>query len=309
MTFDPLNLAVPDGYNGWLANAKAEWLWDRLIMGTAYDTTTLPALRLPFQAQPIKEIGVVVRRDELAQVFHRDDDLMEAGRPKVIHAFGSVAQVSFEVDASSPFTGLFAAGDRGGAIGLLRMSLVARVKRAAAFTPGFGLKLLVDKQSSADLLAMNHTVGQGRDFNVFSNTMTNDLSDEHKELRPPQKAMGVLFNRVSENPRRLVLSHFVDRHRDGSKVEEPAMPRRLVFRPSVDAKHSFSGQAGVDFRRVLATIEPGTVLYDVVGLTGPAGSLDSVPVGKVRVTAPFTASAGGERLFFRHMQDSGDLKR
>ena len=55
---------------------------------------------------------------------------------------------------------------------------------------------------------MNHTVGQGRDFNMFSNAMTTDLTDEHTELRSPQKVMSVFFDRVSHQPRRLIVDHF-----------------------------------------------------------------------------------------------------
>ena len=152
-------------------------------------------------------------------------------------------------------------------------------------------------------------VGQGRDFDLFSNSVTTDLSDEHQELRPPQRLMGVLFRRVSARPRRLVVTHYADRFRDGSRADAAITPRRLVFHPTDEARAIFAGRAGVDFRWVLAGVPEGTPLYDVEGLApvtgGPVGG---GPVGVVRTTSPFVASAGGDRLFFRHVQDPTDLR-
>lgn len=314
---DPDGPAEPEGYGDRTAAEKASWLWDTLIGTTAHAPTALPPLRLPFQARPIAEIGVVARRPELDKALSRVSDVMEPGRPKVIHAHGAVAMIELETAADSPFTGLLGPPPVGGAIGLIRLSLVAKVVGKAAVTPGLGLKLLIDGAPSADLLAMNHVVGQGRDFDLFSNTMTNDLTEEHSELRPPQRLMGVLFRRVSAQPRRLVVTHLSDRRRDGTSVVEPRAPRRLVFHPTDEARAAFVGQAGVDFRRVLGGIEAGTPLFDVEGLTGPTptpGRKGRVPpspgsaVGRIRATTSFVSSDGGDRLFFRHVQDPADTK-
>lgn len=301
----PEELATPSGYERWSGAEKLTWLWD-LITETAHAPTALPDLRLPFQARPVAEVAVVTRKAELEKALDRTDDLMEPGRPKVIHAFGAVAQVELATDAASPYTGLLAPPPEGGATGLIRLSLVAQVVGKAAVTPAFGLKLLIDGRPSADVLAMNHVVGQGRDFDLFSNTMTNDLSDEHRELRPPQQVMSVLFTRISRQPRRLVCTHLVDQRHDGSAVADPVEPRRLVFHPTVAAKQVFLGQADVDFRHVLATRVPeGTVLYDVEAL-GPQGA---AMIGTLRTRSPFVSSDGGDRLFFRHVQDPRDRRR
>lgn len=217
---------------------------------------------------------------------------------------GAVAMIEFEPSSTSPFTGLLSAPPHGGATGLIRMSLVAKVLATTAYTPAIGLKLLIDGKPSADLLAMNHTVGQGRDFDLFSNTMTNDLSETHTELRTPQKVMSVLFDRVSSQPRRLVLTHFGDQLRDGSTEPRPVVPNGLVFRPTPEAKRVFPGHAGVDFRLVLADVEPGTPLYDVESDRASG----SVAVGVVRTTTRFVSSDGGDRLFFRHVQHPVDRK-
>lgn len=306
---DPERWDTPAGYQGWTAAEKSRWLWETLVLGTAHHPTALPALEVPFRHRTAAAIGVVARRSKLSTTLTRTSDLMEPGRPKVIHARGAVAMIELETDVGSPFTGLLAPPARGGASGLVRMSLVAKVTGKAAVTPGLGLKLLIDSHPSADLLAMNHVVGQGRDFDLFSNTLTNDLTEEHRELRPPQRLMSALFRRVSHEPRRLTVRHLATRHRDGTPVEtEPVAPRRLVLRPTAEARTVFVGQAGVDFRRVLAEVPAGTPLYEVDGLTGPPGSADRARVGVIRTATAFVSSDGGDRLFFRHVQDATDLR-
>ncbi len=298
------SLTEPDGYVHWTAAEKADWLWTRLILGTAHDRTSLPTLVLPFRTAPITEAGIVLRRAELEKALTRTADLMEPGRPKLIHAHGSVAQVALVISDDSPFTGLLSATPDGGAIGLVRISLVARVFGDAAYTPAMALKLLIDGSPSADVLAMNHTVGQGRDFNVFTNEFTNDLSHTHDELRPAQKIMSVLFGRVSRQPRRMVSSHLGSHYANGSPVDNPHSPDRLIFRPTPAAQAVFINQAGVDFRLVLSELDPGTTIYTIDGVVGS----DVHPVGTLQLNSEFVSSAGGDRLFFRHVHDPADHK-
>lgn len=302
---DPLGFATPSGYESWTALHKAQWLWKNLILSTAHDPTSLPALTLPFRSSPIREIGVVLRKSELDKVLTRTSDLMEPGRPKFIHAKGSVALVDFTPYGSSRYTGLLAplAGG-GGAHGLLRMSLVARVFGDAAFTPALALKLLIDANPSADVLAMNHTVGQGRDYNLFSNTMTNDLRFTHNELRTAQRLMSVLFRRVSHQPRRMVTTHLGEQTQDGAPVSSPRTPDRLLFEPTTDARAVFVDRAGVDFRIVLGELPVGTRLFDVHSV----GESRREAIGHVTMTTPFVSSDGGDRLFFRHAHDPVDRK-
>ena len=299
-----MGIEAPEGYESWTAEQKSHWLWTSLIQSTAHRPTSLPGLVLPFRTAPLTELGIVLRPHQLDKALTRQSDLMEPGRPKVIHAKGSVALVNFEPDSASKFTGLLAPSPEGGAIGLIRMSLVAKVFRDAAYTPALSLKLLIDAKPSADVLAMNHTVGQGRDFNLFSNTMTNDLTHTHEELRTAQRLMSVLFRRVSRSPRRMVTTHLAAQTQDGSAVVTPVAPDRLVFTPTPEAKAVFDGKAGVDFRLVLADLDPGTVLYTVSGVTGS----EVEPVGTVSTSTRFVASEGGDRLFFQHVHDPADRK-
>ena len=304
---DALSMREPDGYVAWSAVEKTDWLWSQLILGTAYDRTSLPELTLPFRTAPLTEAGIILRRSELEKALTRTSDLMEPGRPKVIHARGAVAQVALVPAAESPYTGLLGPATGDGShetLGLIRLTLVARVSGDAAYTPAMALKFPIDGSPSADVLAMNHTVGQGRDFNIFTNSMTNDLTETHDELRTPQRVMSALFRRISRQPRRMVSDHLAAQHSDGSSVDTPHAPDRLIFRATDAAKRVFTDQAGVDFRLVLEDLEPGITLYEIDGVSGS----DVVPIGSLRLDSSFVASSGGDRLFFRHVHDPADHK-
>lgn len=301
---NPLHMDTPGGYQSWTAEQKSQWLWNTLIGATQHRPTRLPPLVLPFQTSTAKAARIVLDRGELDKALSRQSDVMEPGRPKIIHAHGSVAQVRVDILDDSPFTGLLAPGPTGGAIGLLRMSLVARVVGGAAYTPALALKLLIDGQPSADVLAMNHTVGQGRDFNLFSNEMTNDLSTSHNELRTAQRVMSFLFHRISHQPRRMVSDHLGSTLPDGTIVEDPVSPDRLIFAPTAPARLVFQGRPAEDFRLVLSDLQPGTPLFAVDAVVDS----ERRPIGTVTMTSPFRSSDGGDRLFFRHVHDPADRK-
>jgi len=240
----------------------------------------------------------------LSKVLTRTSDLMEPGRPKFIHARGAVAQVDLETKSDSPFSGLLSPMPKGGAAGLLRVSQVARADGDAAVTPAIALKLLIDEKPSADVLAMNHTVGQGRDFNPFTNPMTNDLTETHEELRAAQRLMSFFFKLISFQPRRMVSTHLAEQFRDGANAANPVAPDRLEFRATDEAKAAFDGRAGVDFRIVLTDLEPGTTLYEITGITNGRVS----PVASLKMGTKFVSSDGGDRLFFRHVHDPDDQR-
>ncbi|MCB0990354.1 MAG: hypothetical protein KDB16_05215 [Acidimicrobiales bacterium] len=297
---DVVGLSVPDGYTRWTAQAKLSWLLDDLIGPSVYSPINRPENTFPKPSQLPSVVRVVASRRQLVDTLDRADDLMLSTRPKVIHTVGAVAPIELVTTTDSQFSGMLAAPPNGGAIGLIRMSYAAPTTRKKAYVPGFGLKLLVDGMSSQDTLAINHSNGQGRDFNMFSNSMSHDLTDQHSELRPTQKLMSRLFERVSCEPRRLSIAGFCSVDRHGRLVDDPVVPTKLVFQPTAAARSSFRNRAGHDFRDVLAEIEPGTTLYDVY-----AQGHDR-PVAHLATTGRFTASLGGDRLFFRHVQVAED---
>lgn len=291
--------AAPAAYPSWTAAKKEAWLWTNVIKEEGYDPVTRPELSM---AKPWTMLRIAGRPNVLRRTLERSADQMEAGRPKIIHTQGAVAAIIYEPLAASEFSGVLAPPPVGGARGVVRMSLAVPPKGKRAITPGIGLKLFVDGGPSLDLLAMNHTVGQGRDFNLFSHTFTHDLRDAHNELRPPQKLMKRMFARVSNEPRWLTIDHLAAVTQTGEAVAVPKVPERLVFRPHPDVAQVFRGRQGEDYRDTLARIPVDAVLYTVEAV-GAGPNDGPLQIGVLRLTRTFVSSAGGDRLFFRHMVD------
>ncbi len=141
--------------------------------------------------------------------------------------------------------------------------------------------------------------------------MTNDLSEEHTRA-PAATAgdVGVCSDRVSSQPRRLVVTHFADQLRDGS-TESPtrrSATSRVPARRRCEAGRSGAGRCrfppGARRRRP----------RERRCTTSRAGSLEDGSGTRrcrsaARTTPPFVSSDGGDRLFFRHVQDPVDRSR
>ncbi|MFT7645777.1 MAG: hypothetical protein ACI8Y4_000510 [Candidatus Poriferisodalaceae bacterium] len=295
---------APLGFQSLPAADKLSW-FEEQFEATAYTPVTGPDLAFPPKRQLAKVLAVVMCPRRLVQTLDRTDDLMDPARPKVIHTQGAVACIAITIGADSPYTGILAPSPSGGATGLIRMSLAAPPTRKKAFVPGIALKCLIDGRESADLLAVNHTNGQGRDHNLFSNSLSHDLMDQHQELRLPQKMMKKLFMRVSSEPRRLSIEHFGTHGRNGHPAGKPRVPDKLTFVPTAEARALFVGRAGEDYRTVLGEVSEGTRLYDIVA-TDDAADGPARTIGAISVTTPFVASLAGDRLFFRHVQHKAD---
>lgn len=301
-------LQPPAGYESWPAARKADWLWNDLIEPNRFDDVELPVFTMKIG----KVLGMCCRPDELGKSFVERRDVMPDGRHKIIHTCGAVAMVELVTRDDSPFSGLWAPPPRGGGSGLIRMSTAVPFAKklpngkTMPFIPGFGLKILIDGHPSADTLAMNHTNGQGRDVDLFSNTFTHDLRETHEEIRDTGKLMAKVFPLVSRVPRHLLIDHFARRHRDGTEVTRPQSPDRVQFVPHSDVHRHFRGHEGEDLRRTLARLDDRTTLYEVQAV-GPKGA-SPVPIGVISTTTKFVSSPGGDRVWFHHEHDPENLR-
>ncbi len=285
---------LPSGFQRWAGLAKQQWIREHVIEATEYTPVERPDLEM---AAPWTMASIAASTSALVRTLERTSDTMEPGRPKIIHTHGVVAMIEFAMNDESPFTGVLGPNQR--THGLVRMSLAVPPKGKGSITPGMGLKLFIDGAASLDLLAMNHTVGQGRDFNLFSNTFTHDLRNEHEELRPPQKLMSFFFKRVTTQPRRLTIDHLAAVEPDGTEVDRPVVPERLVFRPHRDVRRVFHDKQGHDFRDPLLGVDTSTCLWTIEAV-GAAADGGPLTIGTITTTSRFRASSGGDRLFFRH---------
>lgn len=296
-------VVAPSGYVGWTAEEKYQWLLSTVVEATEYEPVDVPDLAMPPMSEIPSRAAVVLSTDELAKTLDHNGDLMPVNRPKIIHEFGAVAGMTMTIGPSSPFTGVLGAGVS--TTGVVRLSLAAPPGLRKSFIPGAGFKFLIDGQPSLDVVAVNHTNGQGRNHNLFANPLSHDITDGHSELRLPQRIMAKLFGRVTSQTRRLRIDHLATWTPSGAKVASPVVPHRIVFRPRVEVARVFRRHPGEDFRSTVSRLDPGTYLYDVVAETTGSGP---TPIGYIATSTRFITSAGGDRLFFRHLvEDRRDV--
>ncbi|MCC6278273.1 MAG: hypothetical protein IT289_10200 [Oligoflexia bacterium] len=274
-------------YEALSARAKLQHLWGNVV-------SSVYSGRLPTKAPNLLKL---LKCSFLMESFTTVSDELPAnrGREKAIHTYGSVAQISFRPTNQTKYTGLF----RTGAIGLARASLAVQ---GTPFTPGMGLKFLVDGRPSENLQIMYSLEGQGENQNFFANEFSN-IVEPPKSLK--LKALGFFFGRAAkalgksrlDNERTITLSQMAAVEANGTSVSQPVAPYQLIFRPTAEVQ--MNPHDRTDVRERLALFKPGVVLYQVFARESVDGPL--LEVGALVLESSFVASAyGDQNLFFKH---------
>ncbi len=281
-------MALPVDYASKSAAEKLELLW-REIGSDPYPDNDLPT-QPPSGGQRRKLFSVAFTRKSFD---HRSDE-MPAERIKLVHRYGTTAKVTVNVDDAQGFTGVFATG--GPAI--LRFSDAA----GGGKTPSLAMKFMVDDgKPSLNFLALPYRRRDPDDRDPLNGVYAN-------ATHPPEafdvKAVAFAFQRTADalGGKRLYavylpLHHMAGTNLDGSTVAEPVVPDRIELHGTQATRDLMKDHR--DWRRSLASLPAGTVLFDLAistGIDDPAK-----PLGTVTLDAPFVASRyGDERLFFQH---------
>lgn len=277
---------------------KADALWETGILPSRYET--LPELTSP----GLLDVFRLLDSHFSAKAFTADGDELEAGRRKLIHAFGVEARMRLAIapDAPGGYTGILATGAD---CLIARFSLAAR-PTAETSTPALALKVFVSgEQPSLNLLLMHSVDGQdGHDFfaHAFSNSLPPARAFATRLLAAAFERSLVDIGALDTNPGRLTLEHLTSVEADGSRVARPRTPDQLLFVPTVRAR-ALMPDAGADddFRVRLAGLRVGDAVYDVLAVAQGESADAARPIGQLILTSTVVASRyGDERLFFRH---------
>jgi hypothetical protein len=282
--------SLPEDYQSWTAHHKQEFLWNEKILKSKYD-------ELP----PLKKIDIVgLFLTPLKSKMDRQLDQVQANWKKAIHAHGSVAKVKFVPTENTKFTGLF----QGAASGLLRLSVTGDPSDRG-FAPGLAIKLLVDGQPSGNFSALVSLTGQGKNYNLFANELSN-IVPVVKEVGPV--LTNLIFSRVTKYPTKLYLEDLAEINQKGEKESKPYYPAQVFLVPN--PKIQFT-ETPHDFRNDLATIPAGTALFSVYAVDAEAMKESDTTklrqqaqiIGTIETTSEFVSSFYGDsQLFFRHQR-------
>jgi hypothetical protein len=248
----------------------------------------------------------------LGTTFDTASDEMPEGRRKLLRPAGIVATFTFEasypdqpadpasVGRRGPYTGLLAPG-RGPIAGVLRFS----DNGVKSFNPAVALKFLIDGKPSVNTLAAVSMDGQDNDHNFFSRPITSHLEPAHGIAA---KFIWDLFGLVlKKDPSLLELDNLAAVTADGNEVsaDELRAPYELYYVAHGDLGRRFTSTPH-EYRQDLHSLEPGTVVYDLLARAAPTDPPSSrEKIGEIRLTStPIATKAGDERLFFQHNRGS-----
>ena len=273
---------LPTNYQSYSAEEKLATL-ERFIARSEYKE--LPT------TFPLTSMWKLFSTSFLNTTMDRASDEMPQGRLKLIHSFGAAARVNFVVTAQeNPYTGIF----KTGAQGLLRASLAHPFP---SYTPGFGLKFLIDGKKSVNVFAMNSLDGQGDNRNFFAKAFRTKIDMPQSA---PLKLLAEIFGKamrrfdVNGSPVHLPLDHVAAINVDGTKVAKAVYPDHLVFVPAIDG---FNPHSQEDLRLQLGRLASGTPLYHVFAEDNNGRRL----LGKLVLEGEFISSEFGDyNLFFEH---------
>lgn len=283
---------LPADYQDLDAQRKQELLYER-IAGSAHPAERLPTIGVvPFYVRAI--LGGSLKIAYMRQTFEHCADELPPGRTKLFHNFGCDMAFEFVPAPGHPFTGIFATG----ALGVGRFSLF---KPGASFSPSMALKFLVDGRPSVNVPMLETFDGQGADHNPFARTFSNKIPTPTNPLvwfffkwsMRTVRALRVRDLDVTWLP----VDHLAGVRRDGSQVDAPVVPTRILLEPLSEVAMSSSPEP--DYRVKLRGVAPGTTLYRLHGMA--TDDSEKVLLGSVICTRPFVASGyGDDALFFQH---------
>jgi len=290
--------SVPNNYESLKGCEKQSILWDK-IHETTY--TELPDFR-NFGAMQLMGMA----RQEVALKGKNISDFAPQGWKKFLHGRGSIAKVKIVPTNKNNYTGIFQGAD----CGLLRLSITFKPTVTRGVAPGLALKVLRDGVYSANVSALVSLGGQGKEYNLFKNPMSNIVPTGTDF---GQKMVHKIFMSASKYPEELKSADMAEIDSHGSKVTNAVTPRQLFFVPNPDLKFSSEPH---DVRSDFATIPSGTLIYQVYAVIDKYNNFDyanyapenvttlladSEHIADIVSTSGFKASAfGDDGIFFRH---------
>ena len=272
------------------AETKFDKLWEKIIEN-----------KNPGQFYSKIKTTRIITQDNHPTIDNKGDVLPE-GRRKLIHSVGVVAKVAFNVVTKSKYTGLFNSGSQNA---LLRLSAAKDydIKKSSAkqaynnFAPGFGLKFLVNKKISENLVAMYDPLGQ-ESWNFFKNTFTNNFRvNLHQDLE--NKLVSRSFAKVTNWISGVGLLGISSVKENGEIEKSPVFPYRLEFVPNPNLTKLFKDEYTEDFKDIISKIPSETLIYEVFAIDQPG--CEPEKIGELVSKSEFTTSTFADRhLFFRH---------
>ena len=183
----------------------------------------------------------------MSTVFDEHGDEMEC-RNKTLHSQGNVGKVFWVDEGNHKYTGIFEGGDAG----LIRLSSTIKVvppgvdaeapfeNLPGVMAPAIAVKFLRDGVDSANTFGALSLEGQSG-YNFFEEeiaTIIPPITQENSDWIP----IGQHFSSETFFLNMIGNSDFAGAKQDGTIVEDPVYPFKLIFEPAEDVQGMFSSE-------------------------------------------------------------------
>eukprot|EP01123_Difflugia_compressa_P000441 TRINITY_DN1051_c0_g2_i1.p1 TRINITY_DN1051_c0_g2~~TRINITY_DN1051_c0_g2_i1.p1 ORF type:complete len:339 (+),score=62.57 TRINITY_DN1051_c0_g2_i1:3-1019(+) len=226
-------------------------------------------------------------------------------RPKLIHSVGVIAKATWKA-TSNPFTGVIGKGCKDV---LFRLSLARQPDASTPYTPGISLKCLRDGIHSGNMFAMYSLQGQDS-WNFFKHDLTNHVGDLSSSAGYILNKLRQTFASASNYPVFIGLSDLASYQDDGTEVNNPVFPFRLIFHPYTNW-HNFypDTQPSSTFQQQLASTLTPSNLYHIYAQVEPEDTINQfIKIGDITLTSTASTSLFGDSLmFFQHTRFENDV--
>lgn len=214
-----------------------------------------------------------VMNQSMLEVVENQRDVMPAGRIRMRHSVGSICEIQWNIDAGSPFTGLFSAGAHN--TGFLRLSTQMGVDSPDGVIPGLGLKFPRTGQISADTVTLSST--KSHYWNFFKYNHSNHAAkgqgtDPHVDKA--HQALEEHLETSSQCSHQVGLSNMARYTQDGIEAAHVKFPFKLFLVPTSETRGlSRDAPKTIDeLAEEHKNIPVGTALYSVYACGEPSES-------------------------------------
>mmetsp|Transcript_80958 Transcript_80958/g.127475 ORF Transcript_80958/g.127475 Transcript_80958/m.127475 type:complete len:413 (+) Transcript_80958:111-1349(+) len=235
--------------------------------------------------------------------FDNLKDVMPAGRQKVIHAQGVHCKIKFDVKENSPYTGIFAPGEK---VGFIRMGSAKAMGNATGnMLPGLGFKFPRSGVPSGNFVALSTS---DKPNNFFESEFSNHVA-------PPD--VTVLRNKFAQGSgciNMVGLSDLAEWGQNGDHVEVPGFPYEILLKPKATMPDT-TGNTGDNLDALLLeqlSFKAGQPLFDVLAHATPKNKnagIEPTLLGSMSSASDCVRSLfGDQQLFIRHTRMEEDFK-
>ena len=245
---DRAKLDTPE-YNALSSLCKLEVIWQNVLQDTRRER-----FYTGFEFESLFSQDMNLTYDSVT-------DTMPVDRLKKTHPVGTTSKIEWIPKPGQPYTGIF----KGSKNAIMRISDTTATTPAVAKTaPGFGIKMLRDGMTSANILAMFAFDGQ-KSFNFFKNRWTTHLREFNNVCA--RNTIGKHLAEVTDHLGATSVMEVAEYDEFGNKEEEPHWPFQVEFEP-YDV-YGWGDEWENDFQDQLSVIPMNTVMFRILAFDEP----------------------------------------